>query len=161
MWSPWQKAAWDGIDCKEVRAEGTAEAPHPLFLGLTRWGKSSQHKKLLARLMRQTHDWKTVRWGDVAWGGSLGLIDLAVDRNLPYLFKRCKRKGLLPTERTWRMALLHDASSPMIQLGLYFQPPVNLPAEHPYVQAMEVARQSTLLHRDTQGANGEGSSRRL
>jgi hypothetical protein len=161
MWSAWHQAAWDGVDLKEACAKETIDAPHPLFLGLTRWGKSSTHRRLISRLMNHTQDWTTIRWGDVAWGGSLTLIDLAVDRNLPYLFKRCKKNGVIPNERTWKMALLQDTNEAMVLLGMYFTPPENLPHQHPHVQAMEAARQRALLEQQTQEAHGEGSSRRL
>ena len=112
-------------------------------------------------MVKQFQDWKDIRWGDTVWGGSLGMIELAVDKNLPYLFKRCKQKGLLPNDRTWNMALLHNESTPMIHLGLNFLPPQTLPQDHPHVLAMKIAMQVQALERDTQKSSGEGTARRL
>ena len=162
MWSAWHQAAWDGVDCSQgASAEEHMEAQHPLFLALSRWGSSPHHRKVLARLFKQFQDWKDIRWGDTVWGGSLGMIELAVDKNLPYLFKRCKQKGLLPNDRTWNMALLHNESTPMIHLGLNFPQPATLPQDHPHVLAMKIAPQVQTLERDTQKSSGEGTARRL
>lgn len=153
-----QQLVWQGRQPDVIAPE---DLPGALYLALDRWGHSRAHLRLIAFLWRQKPDCHRIKWGDTTWGGSLSLLDLALDRELHFLIKRCSKLHITPTDRSWRIALSKDDGQGLILLGQYFPPPEWLPGGNPLVQAMLSARTRKQLEQDTANASGSGQGRRL
>lgn len=132
----------------------------PLFLALGKRDKSKPCARTLVRLWREERSLSLIRWGDTAWGGSLTLLDLLVDKNIGHGFKRCKQAGIMPTVRTWNIALLQDDESPLYHLVSTYGDPGNLPVGHPNAEKALAYLHSRHLKRHTlQCSEGENSKR--
>lgn len=164
-WTALHDAAWKGFVVRVRRhinqASDCSSGQSPLYLALTRWGKSKPHHGMIDALWDADPAPQLARWGDTAWGGGLSLLELVVQEGLVWHIPRCKACGLKPHERTWSMALLHESDEPMIALGMAFDPPDYLPQDNMRVSKMLTARETQKLDEDTGPAGGESGRRRL
>ena len=172
-WSPLHYAAWMG---GKEKVQWLLEQGSRLY---------SQHQSplLLACRKSQTHPyWKEVayllwqadpcpeqaRWGHPTYGGSLTLLEWAIENNVEWLLDECGKRQWPLEKRTFLIAYLNDSVRPVLKLDQYwgldqYSEMVNfIPFHHPWWKDIfnhrakrdreTLEQYSLVVEKETQGA---------
>lgn len=150
-WSALHHAAWSG-GLKKVTwlvEQGTSmfsQHQSPLFLACRKAQINPEWIKVAQFLWEHDPNPEQARWGHVTYGGSLTLLEWAIEHNIEWLLDACGKRQWELQQRTFLIAYLNDSVRPFLKLDRYWKRVEVLPDHHPWWK--DIWEQRSVMHRE-------------